>query len=254
MNANSRSEFSRREALQALAAGALVAGLAVPARRALAALADAPRKGAPAAPADEAPITAWQLPKLPYGFDALEPHIDRQTMELHYTKHHQAYLTNARRLLEPHRDLITRSPEHLLRNLAQLPEDLRTGVRNQVGGHANHSFFWTILGPNAGGPSANTLGEAIGQQFGSFDNFQQRFAEAALKVFGSGWTWLVAEAGRLRIMTTANQDSPLSQGATPLVGLDVWEHAYYLHYINAFWNVVNWSQADIYYQGTLTAG
>jgi Fe-Mn family superoxide dismutase len=181
-------------------------------------------------------------------------------MEIHYTKHHQAYITNAKKLLEPHPDLLAKGPLVLVRNLSLVPEGIRTGIRNNAGGHVNHSFFWTILGPNAGGLPANTLGEAITKQFGSFDDFKKQFAEAAMKRFGSGWAWLAAKGGKLEIMSTANQDSPLSDGAEPLLGLDVWEHAYYLHYQNrradyvaAFWNVVNWSQADTYYQATLTA-
>lgn len=237
-----------------------LAGLSALAGRAMAA-ADAP--AAPVVPAAKPPGTAggpWELPVLGYGFDALEPHIDARTMEIHYTKHHQAYITNAKKLLEKHPDLLARAPVDIVRNLAMVPEAIRAGVRNNVGGHVNHSFFWTILGPNAGGAPANTLAEAIARQFGSFDEFKKQFGEAAMKRFGSGWAWLVARDGKLEIASTANQDSPLSDGAKPLLGLDVWEHAYYLHYQNrradyvaAFWNVVNWSQADTYYQATLTS-
>ncbi|HEY4301648.1 MAG TPA: superoxide dismutase [Candidatus Didemnitutus sp.] len=209
---------------------------------------------------DQNPTSAWELPKLPYGYDALEPYIDAQTMQIHHTKHHQAYITNAKRLLEKHPDLLARGPVNLLENLSIVPEGIRPGVRNNVGGHVNHSFFWTILGPNAGGLPSNTIGEAITGEFGSFDNFKKLFTDAAMKRFGSGWAWLAAKDGKLQILSTANQDSPLTDAATPLVGIDVWEHAYYLHYQNrrgdylaAFWNVVNWPQVDSTYQKTLTA-
>jgi Fe-Mn family superoxide dismutase len=252
--------MSRRDALKTIGAGVTLVGLSALAGRAVAAAAaPAPAVEAAAASGGLA-INAWQLPKLAYAFDALQPSIDAPTMEIHYTKHHQAYINNAKKLLEPHPDLLARGPLSLVRNLASVPEAIRTGVRNNVGGHVNHTFFWTILGPNAGGEPANTLGEAITRHFGSFDQFKNEFTAAAMKRFGSGWAWLVAKDGKLQIVSTANQDSPESDGATPLVGLDVWEHAYYLHYQNrradyvtAFWNVVNWPQADTYYQATLTA-
>jgi Fe-Mn family superoxide dismutase len=263
MSANPHPDMSRRDALKTLGAGVTLAGLTALAGRTVAAIGDpAPATAAAAAkPAEAAAaISPWQLPKLPYAYDALEPHIDRQTMEIHHTKHHQAYITNAKKLLESHPDLLAKGPEGLVRNLAQVPDVIRTGIRNNAGGHVNHSFFWTILSPNAGGPAANTLGEAINKQFGSLDEFKKLFADAAMKRFGSGWAWLAAKEGKLQILSTANQDSPLSDGAAPLLGLDVWEHAYYLHYQNrradyvaAFWNVVNWSQADTYYQATLTS-
>lgn len=205
-------------------------------------------------------FTPWDLPKLAYDYDALEPHIDAETMRIHHTKHHQAYLTNAKKLLESHPDWRKRSPDYLVKNLGNVPEVIRTGVRNNVGGHVNHSFFWTILSPNAGGTPGNTIGEAITAQFGSFDEFKKQFTDAAMKRFGSGWAWLVAKDGKLSISSTANQDSPLTAGETPLLGIDVWEHAYYLHYQNrradyltAFWNVVHWAQVDSYYQATLKA-
>ncbi|HVU18161.1 MAG TPA: superoxide dismutase [Candidatus Didemnitutus sp.] len=250
--------MSRRDALKTLGAGLSLASLGGLAGRAMAA---APTPAAPAdVTADQHPVSGWQLPKLPYAYDALEPHIDARTMEIHYTKHHQAYITNARKLLETRPDLLARSPVNLLKEISIVPEGMRTGVRNNVGGHVNHSFFWTILAPSAGGAPSNTLGEAITKQFGSFDDFRKLFADAAMKRFGSGWAWLVAKDGKLQILSTANQDSPLSDGAAPLIGIDVWEHAYYLHYQNrradylaAFWNVVNWPQADTYYQATLTA-
>ena len=211
-------------------------------------------------PAPPPPPSPWDLPKLAFGYDALEPHIDTLTMQIHHTKHHQAYITNAKKLLEPHAEWRNRSPEYLMKNIELVPEVVRTGIRNNAGGHVNHSFFWTILSPNAGGAPGNTIGEAITAQFGSFDEFKKQFADAAVKRFGSGWAWLVAKDGKLQITSTANQDSPLSAGAAPLLGLDVWEHAYYLHYQNrradyiaAFWNVVHWAQVDAYYQATLKA-
>jgi Fe-Mn family superoxide dismutase len=259
MSENPNPEMSRRDALKALGAGVTLAGLAALAGRTWAA-ADQAQGGGPPAFAGASAISPWQLPKLPYDYDALEPYIDARTMELHYTKLHQAYITNAKRLLEAHPDLLARGPWALIRHIGEVPGFLRTGIRNNVGGHLNHSFFWTILAPNAGGQPANTLAEAITGQFGSFDQFRKQFTEAALRQFGSGWAWLTARNGKLQIVSTANQDSPLSDGAVPLVGLDVWEHAYYLQYqnrrgdyIDAFWNVVNWSQADTYYQATLTA-
>jgi Fe-Mn family superoxide dismutase len=262
MNANPRLEMSRRDALRTLGAGISLAGLTALTGKALGAAApDAPVVSAAAGVgADQHPVSAWQLPKLPYDYDALEPHIDAQTMEIHYTRHHQAYITNAKRILEPHPELLARGPVNLIKNLEAVPEPIRPGVRNNVGGHVNHSFFWTILGPNAGGVPSNTLGEAIIKQFGSFDDFKKLFADAAMKRFGSGWAWLVVKDGKMQILSMANQDSPLAEGAAPLLGVDVWEHAYYLHYQNrradylaAFWNVVNWVQADQYYQATLTA-
>jgi Fe-Mn family superoxide dismutase len=262
MSANHPSEMSRRDALKTLGAGMTLAGLTAMAGRAVAAVTDQAAPAGAAAPAPVAAMatSAWQLPKLAYAFDALEPYIDARTMEIHYTKHHQAYITNAKKILESHPDLMAKGPEALVRNISQVPESIRTGVRNNVGGHVNHSFFWTILAPNSGGPASNALGEAITKQFGSFDAFKKQFGEAAMKRFGSGWAWLATKDGALQIVSTANQESPLSDGATPLIGLDVWEHAYYLHYQNrradyvaAFWNVVNWPQADTYYQTTLTS-
>jgi Fe-Mn family superoxide dismutase len=259
MNANNPSEMSRRDALKTLGAGVTLAGFAAMTGRAFATATDAAPAAAPAPTAGPA-ISAWQLPKLGYGFDALQPHIDAQTMEIHYTKHHQAYITNAKKILESHPDLLAKGPTALVRNLDSVPESIRTGIRNNAGGHVNHTFFWTILGPNAGGVPTNTVGEAITKQFGSFDDFKKQFTEAAMKRFGSGWAWLSAKDGKLQIVSTANQDTPLSDGGAPLLGLDVWEHAYYLHYQNrradyvtAFWNVVNWPQVDTYYQDTLKA-
>ncbi len=192
---------------------------------------------------------AYTLPELPYAYDALEPHIDARTMEIHHTKHHQAYINKANAALESHPDLAAKPVEDLLRDLSALPEDIRTVIRNHGGGHANHSLFWTIMGPNAGGEPSGELAEAINSTFGSFENFKNEFSTAAANRFGSGWAWLCVGNGGLVVESTANQDSPLSQGRTPILGIDVWEHAYYLKYQNrrpdyiaAFWNVINWDE------------
>ena len=192
---------------------------------------------------------AYKLPELPYAYDALEPHIDKQTMEIHHTKHHNTYVTNVNNALEGHADLAAKSVEELISDLNAVPEDIRTAVRNNGGGHANHSLFWTLLSPNGGGAPKGELAEAIDKKFGSLDKFKEEFATAAKTRFGSGWAWLVLDNGELSIMSTPNQDSPLMEGKTPILGLDVWEHAYYLNYqnrrpdyISAFWNVVNWDE------------
>jgi Fe-Mn family superoxide dismutase len=190
---------------------------------------------------------AHTLPSLPYAFDALEPHIDAQTMQIHHGKHHQAYINNLNAALEAHPDLQGKSVEDLIKDLNALPEAIRTAVRNNGGGHANHSLFWTLLGPNAGGAPTGKAAEAINGTFGSFDAFKEAFAKAATTRFGSGWAWLVSSSGKLAIESTANQDSPIMEGKKPILGVDVWEHAYYLKYQNrrpdylaAWWNVVNW--------------
>jgi Fe-Mn family superoxide dismutase len=192
----------------------------------------------------------YQLPKLPYGYDALEPHIDARTMEIHYTKHHQTYINNVNAALEKYPALAEKSVEDLISDLSAVPEDIRTAVRNNGGGHANHSLFWTIMGPKAGGEPKGELADAIKSAFGGFDGFKDQFSKAATGRFGSGWAWLSVDGGgKLILSSTANQDSPLSEGLTPILGLDVWEHAYYLNYQNrrpdyiaAWWNVVNWKQ------------
>jgi Fe-Mn family superoxide dismutase len=194
---------------------------------------------------------AYELPPLPYPFDALEPHIDAKTMEIHHDKHHQAYITNANTALKDHPDLAAKPVEELIANLKAVPEAIRTTVRNNAGGHANHSFFWKILGPNTGGSPKGKLAEAIDSTFGSFDQFKEKFQAAGAGRFGSGWAWLVVnKEGKLEIVSTPNQDSPIMDGLKPVFGVDVWEHAYYLKYQNrrpdylkAIWNVVNWEAA-----------
>lgn len=193
----------------------------------------------------------YQLPKLPYAYDALEPTIDEETMHLHHEKHHNTYVTNLNAALEKHPELPEKSIEDLLAGINEVPADIRQAVINNGGGHANHSFFWKIMTPNGQESPVGELKEAIDATFGSFDEFKAQFKAAAASRFGSGWAWLVVDNGKLAIISTPNQDSPLMEGKTPVVGLDVWEHAYYLNYrnvrpnyIDAFWNVVNWEQAN----------
>ena len=193
---------------------------------------------------------AFELPALPYDKSALEPHIDAMTMEIHHDKHHAAYVNNLNKALENQSDLQNMSIEELLRNINSVPENIRTAVRNNGGGHANHSLFWNILSPNGGGQPTGELANAINAAFGSFDDFKSQFKTAATGRFGSGWAWLiVAPDGSVSITSTANQDSPLMEGQTPILGLDVWEHAYYLKYqnrrpdyVDAWWNAVNWDE------------
>lgn len=193
---------------------------------------------------------AYTLPDLPYPEDALEPHIDARTMNIHRTKHHQAYINNVNAALEKYPDLAAKSVEDLIRGLSLVPEEIRTVVRNNGGGHANHSLFWTIMKPNGGGEPTGALATAINAAFGSFSAFKEQFTKAATTRFGSGWAWLSVDGnGSLMVESTANQDSPLSDGHTPILGLDVWEHAYYLNYQNrrpdyiaAFFNVINWDE------------
>jgi superoxide dismutase, Fe-Mn family len=188
------------------------------------------------------------LPNLPYAFDALEPHIDAKTMEIHHDKHHATYVSKLNGALEGHEDLQAKPLEELLRGIESLPESVRSAVRNHGGGHANHTLFWEIMASNAGGTPSGKLAEAIDRDFGSFTAFQEKLTNAAANQFGSGWGWLVASDGKLEVLARPNQDSPLMEGKTPLLGVDVWEHAYYLKYQNrrpdylaAWWNVVNWS-------------
>ncbi len=191
---------------------------------------------------------AHTLPDLPYSYDALEPYIDARTMEIHHSKHHNGYVSNLNAALEKYPELLDLPVETLLRNINSVPEDIRTAVRNNGGGHANHSLFWTVMGPNAGGAPTGELAAAIEQAFGSFDAFKDLFSKAAATRFGSGWAWLVVDGfGKLAVYSTANQDSPYMDGHTPILGLDVWEHAYYLkyqnrrpEYISNWWNAVNW--------------
>jgi superoxide dismutase, Fe-Mn family len=190
----------------------------------------------------------YEVPPLPYGYDALEPHIDEQTMKLHHDKHHQAYVDKANAALEG-TEWADKDVEEVLKDLSSLPDDIRTAVRNNAGGHANHSFFWQIMGPDGGGAPDGDLASAIDDAFGSFDSFKDELKAAGVNRFGSGWSWLVHEGSGLAVLSTANQDSPVTDGQTPLLGVDVWEHAYYLKYqnrrpdyIDAWWNVVNWAE------------
>jgi Fe-Mn family superoxide dismutase len=199
---------------------------------------------------------AFSVPALPYAFDALEPHIDAQTMEIHHDKHHQAYVDNANKALEG-TDWADRAVEDVLGSLDSLPADKKTAVQNNAGGHANHSLFWEIMGPNGGGQPSGALADAINGAFGSFDEFKKTAIQNGVARFGSGWSWLVWNGSALEAYSTANQDSPISQGHVPLLGIDVWEHAYYLKYQNkrpdyleAWWNVVNWTEVAARFDAT----
>jgi superoxide dismutase, Fe-Mn family len=188
-----------------------------------------------------------EVPPLGYAFDALEPHIDAKTMEIHHDKHHAAYVTNLNKALEAHPDLQKKSVDELLRGIDSVPEAIRTAVRNHGGGHHNHTLFWEIMGPGGGGKPSGDLAKAIDSSFGGFDGFKEKLVAAATGQFGSGWGWLVASDGKLEVIARPNQDSPLMEGKTPILGIDVWEHAYYLKYQNrppdylaAWWNTVRW--------------
>ena len=194
---------------------------------------------------------AHTLPPLPYDYNALEPHIDEQTMRIHHDKHHGAYVNNLNAALEKHPELQSRSAEDLLKSINAVPEDIRTAVRNNGGGHVNHTMFWEIMGPGKGGQPTGAIADAITSTFGGFDTFKTQMNDAGAKRFGSGWAWLVDVGGKLAIESTANQDSPLMEGKRPIMGVDVWEHAYYLKYQNrrpdylaAWWNVVNWDAVN----------
>ena len=195
-----------------------------------------------------------QLPPLPYSFDALEPHIDAKTMEIHHDKHHATYVTKLNEALEKAPELKEKKVEDLLRGIDQVPEAIRTAVRNHGGGHANHSLFWEIMGPGGGGTPSGELAEAIQRDLGSFESFKEKLTNAAANQFGSGWGWLVTSGGKLDVIARPNQDSPLMEGKTPILGVDVWEHAYYLKYQNrrpdylaAWWNTIQWDAvADRY--------
>lgn len=240
---NPEDSLTRRDALKTLGTGAAVLSLGALVPRVFSA------EGSMEKP------QPFVLPKLGYAYDALEPHIDARTMEIHYTKHHQAYINNANAALKDYPDLQSLTATQLLQRLPDVPEKIRTTLRNNVGGHVNHTFFWSVLGPAGAAPSpAGALAVAIDKTFGSLDAFKTQFADAAAKRFGSGWAWLGVKGGVLSVQSTANQDSLLSDGAVPVLGLDVWEHAYYLKYQNvradyvkAFWNVVNWRQAGANY-------
>ncbi|OGZ64166.1 MAG: superoxide dismutase [Candidatus Staskawiczbacteria bacterium RIFCSPLOWO2_01_FULL_40_39] len=194
----------------------------------------------------------YTLPPLPYGYDALEPYISKEIMMLHHDKHHAGYVSNLNAAIEKHPDLFSKSAEDLLINLNDVPEDIRVAVRNNAGGHVNHSMFWQIMAPNGGGEPSGKLAEEINKHFGSFSEFQEKFNDAGAKRFGSGWVWLVkTKEGKLDIISTANQDNPMTDGHFPIMGNDVWEHAYYLQYKNvradylkAWWNVVNWEEVS----------
>ncbi len=220
--------------------GALAAGLAI---------------GGPAGAGEVA--EGFKLPPLPYPPDALEPSIDKMTMEIHHGKHHAAYVANLNKALAEHPELLRKSVKELLEDLSSIPESIRTAVRNHGGGHLNHTLFWTGMKPHGGGEPEGKLAEAVQASLGGFKQLKEKMGDAATKVFGSGWAWLVKRGERLEVITTPNQDSPVSQGLTPLLGLDVWEHAYYLKYQNrrpeyiaAWWNVVNWQEVG----KRLTAG
>lgn len=199
---------------------------------------------------------SYSLTVLPYSYDALEPHIDARTMEIHHSKHHAGYVAKINAALESYPDLLAKPIEEVLTNLQDVPEAVRTAVRNTGGGHANHDLFWKIMAPNAGGEPGGKLAEAVSSSFGDFASFKEMFSNTAASVFGSGWAWLVIEGGGgLKVVPTANQDSPLSQGMKPILALDVWEHAYYLNYqnrrpdyISAWWNVVNWVEVGTLYE------
>ena len=194
---------------------------------------------------------AHTLPSLPYAFDALEPHIDAKTMEIHHGKHHQAYVTNLIAALDKHPELHSKSVEDLLRDIGAVPEDIRTAVRNNGGGHANHSMFWQVMGPGGGGAPTGAIADAVNSSFGGFDKFKEEVKKAGVGRFGSGWAWVLDQGGKLVVESSANQDSPLMEGKKIVFGVDVWEHAYYLKYQNrrpdyldAWWNVVNWAEIN----------
>ncbi len=200
---------------------------------------------------------AYSLPQLPYGYDALEPYIDTQTMTIHHTKHHQGYVDKLNAALEQHKDLQNKSLEELLTSLATIPDAIRTAVRNHGGGHLNHSFFWPIMTPEKQSPEGDIL-SAIEKTFGGFDKFKEQFSAAATGLFGSGWAWLVVNQGKLEVMSTPNQDNPISQHRVPVLGIDIWEHAYYLLYMNkradyiaAWFNVINWEKINEHFRNAM---
>ena len=240
---------SRRNFLYLFGVGTTATYLGIP----------APSWGAPATTA--ATTDVFRLPPLTYDYNALEPHIDAATMKFHHDKHHAAYVKNLNTAVNKYPQLKTKTVEELLTNLDKLPTDIQTTVRNNGGGHLNHTMYWQIMAPKAGGAPTGEIATAIKTQFGSFDTFKSQFNEAGTKLFGSGWVWLVRQkAGTLKIITTSNQDNPISQGLYPIMGNDVWEHAYYLTYQNrrpdflsAWWNVINWSEVDRRFGKSLNA-
>jgi Fe-Mn family superoxide dismutase len=247
-------QLSRRAMLKTIGAGGALLGLGVLSAKNV--FGETPSPAVPPGRTSAAPglVQPFTLPTLGYAYDALEPHIDARTMEIHHQKHHQAYITNANKALADYPDLHGLSAEDILGRLSDLPEKVRTVLRNNVGGHWNHTFFWRVIAPKAGGVPQGELAKAITSEFGSIDQFKTRFAEAAMKQFGSGWAWLTFSGGKLKVQSTANQDSPISNHEIPVLGLDVWEHAYYLHYQNrradyvaAFWNVIDWEHAEAVY-------
>jgi superoxide dismutase, Fe-Mn family len=252
---NTPSRLSRRDILKGLGAGAALIGLGSAGARAEPAppARGAPKPGSPAGGTRQ----PFSLPKLPYAYGALEPHIDARTMEIHHDLHHKAYIANANKALAAHPELGALTAEEIVADPGALPQAVRETLRNNVGGHVNHAFFWTILSPSGGGEPSGALAAALARDFGSFAGFRAAFTEAAMHRFGSGWAWLGADgAGRLRILSTANQDSPLAEGVAPILGLDVWEHAYYLkhqnrraEYVEAFWKVANWRRAEQLHAG-----
>jgi superoxide dismutase, Fe-Mn family len=211
---------------------------------------------AAAAPADTQLAAGFALPPLPYNYSALEPHIDEQTMRIHHTRHHAAYVNNLNTALKDYPDLLGREVTDLLYRIDDVPEAIRTTVRNNAGGHLNHAIFWATMGPSGGGAPIGTLAQAIGKAFGDFNSFKQRMNDAATRQFGSGWAWLVLDGGgKLQVVSRPNQDSPVIDGLLPLLGVDVWEHAYYLKYqnrradyLNAWWNVVNWEAVALRFE------
>jgi Fe-Mn family superoxide dismutase len=245
--------MTRRDAIKVIGGGAALVGMGALSRSWAADAVLAPGNGAIKQP--------FVLPKLDYAYDSLEPHIDALTMEIHYSKHHAAYIKNANKALEGHPALEMMTAQEILVNLPSIEEPLRTTLRNNVGGHVNHTFWWAILSPKGGGEPSGDLAAAMTKAYTDFDSFKARFREAALKRFGSGWEWLaMMKDGRLIIHSTANQDSPLAEGSTPIIGIDVWEHAYYLKhqnlradYIDAFWGVVDWEQAGRNYAAAKAA-
>ncbi len=246
MNPEKSNSLTRRDALIRLGAG--IAAVSLGGLSASRASAQSP------APANPEP-DAFSLPALGYAYDALEPHIDARTMEIHHTKHHQGYVNNASRALQAYPEILAMGPIGMLREIDKVPDAIRTLVRNNVGGHANHSLFWRILHPGGSGGPVGRVAEAIDKTFGSYDGLRAELSNAASRHFGSGWGWLSLVDGRLLAHSTSNQDSPFMSGATPILGIDVWEHAYYLHYqnrradyIGAVWNVINWDVVNANYE------